>query len=179
MGEGRHILNAMLQSFSTSDNIHWTCWKLYCQYYTNINLCFENLFKFMIMYLCSAQNSCKFGYCYSSTATVHLNTPTNTPNFKSTCRVLVVTITNLCDLLTLVILSLRRLLHLYASVIVRNSHQFIPICQQVHWPSGILTLELVLVQSTWMVLIAVDMRATSLNVHAIPLLAVPLICTPE
>ena len=142
-------------------------------------LCFENLLKFMIMYLCSAQNSCKFGYCYSSTATVHLNMPTNTPNFNSACRVLVVTITNLCNLFTLVTLSLRRLLHLCASVIVRNSHQFIPCCQQVHWPSGILTLELVLFQSTWMVLIAADMRATSLNVNAILLLAVPLICTLE
>lgn len=169
----------MLQSFSTSDNIHRTCWKLYSQYYTSINFVLWNLLKFMIMYLCSTQNSCKFGCCYSSTATVHLNTPTNTPNFNSARCVLVVTTTNLCDLLTLVTLSLRWLLHLCAIVIVRNSHQFIPCCQQVHWPSGILTLELVLVQSTWMVLIAVDMRAASLNVHAIPLLAVPLICTLE
>jgi len=60
---------------------------------TDINFVLWNSVEFMIMYLCSTQNSCKFRCCYSSTATVHLNTPTNTPNFNSARCVLVVTTT--------------------------------------------------------------------------------------
>ena len=49
----------------------------------------------------------------------------------------------------------------------------------MQWHSGTLTLELVLVQSTWMVLTAVDVRIASLNARAAPLLAVPVICILE
>ena len=42
-------------------------------------------------------------------------------------------------------------------------------------PSGMLTLEGVLVQYTWMALTAVDMRVTWLNAHTAPLSAVPII----
>ena len=42
-------------------------------------------------------------------------------------------------------------------------------CQQVHWPSAILNLVVVLVPSNWRALIAEAVRVISLTVHTLPL----------
>ena len=57
--------------------------------------------------------------------------------------------------------------------LLETSHFFV--CQQVHWPSAMLNLVLVLVPSNWRVSVAVAMRVISLTVHTLPLSAVAII----